>query len=234
MNAKLLLLPLLLTAARGASLLTLSNPVADGSIVTTAGNNDRSDWNATVPFPVDADESSATDFQSITVAHDSTHFYIRELLYRTDNSGFFSGNQVLLFDTDQSLSSGYTGPAGAYSIGAEYMLQGVNLYAFTGGTDQTAWSWSFVAASIFDDFPLNDHELSFTRESLGSPAVFDFIALTEFWGAGDLYPDSAAGGSGGGYYTYSINVVPEPSSALIMGPVMAISLLRRRRQGLVP
>jgi hypothetical protein len=222
----LLLLPLL-TAAHGASLLTLSNPVADGAIVTTAGNNDRSDWTTTTAFPTDADESYATDFQSITIAHDSARFYIREQFYRTSNSGFFAGNQILLFDTDQSSGSGYTGPGGTYSIGAEYLLEGTNLYAFTGGTSQSAFLWDYLGSVSYDDFPYNDHELSFSRSLIGSPETFDFIAVSDYFGGADLYPDSANGGDSGGYYTYT--VVPEPTTGLL-GLVAALRLMRRRRE----
>lgn len=223
------LLPLAILSAassQAASLLTLSNPVSDNSIVTTAGNNDRSDWNTTIAFPVDADESNVTDFQSITVAHDSTKFYIREQFYRTSNSGFFAGNQILFFDTDQSSAVGYTGPSGTFSIGAEYLLEGTNLYAFTGGANQTVFSWSYVATVSYDDFPLNDHELSFSRSAIGSPTTFDFIAVTDYFANGDLYPDTASGGGSGGFYTYS--AVPEPSSGLL-GLVTLLGMMRRRR-----
>src|SRR5687768_1940348 len=156
----------LVSACPAASLLTLSNPVADGSIVTTAGNNVRTDWNGVTAFPGDPDESQATDFSAVSMAHDSTKLYIREQLYRTSNSGFFAGNQILLFDTDRSRATGYTGPTASLAIGAEYLLEGISLFAFTGGS-QTAFSWSFLTTVTYDDFPLNDHELSFNSASIG-------------------------------------------------------------------
>ena len=228
MNLKLAILPVLVTtSAHGASLLTVSNPVADNSIVTSAGNNDRSDWTSTTAFPTKPDQSNATDFQSITVAHDSTLFYVREQFYRTANSGFFTGNQILLFDTDQNRANGYTGPLGNYSVGAEYLLEGTNLFAFTGGVNQTAFSWNWLATVSYDDFPLNDHELSFSRSLLGSPTAFDLIAITDYYGGGDLYPSSATGGASGGYYTYT--TVPEPGVALLGGLGLLVALRRRAR-----
>lgn len=224
MKLKIITLPLLLAASvHGSSLLTLSNPVADGSINTAAGNNDRSDWTGTIAFPMDPDESNATDFSSITVAHDASNIYIREQLYRTANSGFFSGSQILFLDTDQSLSSGYTGPSGTNAVGAEYLLEGVSLFAFTGGTNQTAFSWNYLGAVTYDDFPINDHELSFAASLIGSPTAFDLIAVTDYFG-GDLYPDSANGGATGGFYTYSI---PEPAS-VVLGSLGMLVLLKRR------
>ena len=188
MKIKYALFLLAPAVAQGASLLTLSNPVADNSINTSGGNNDRSDWVTTTAFTTDADESNATDFQSITVAHDTAKFYIREQLYRTTNSGFFASNQILFFDTDQSRANGYTGPSGNYSIGAEFLLEGLSLYAFTGGGSQTSFSWNYVGSVSYDDFPTNDHELSFSRSLLGSPTTFDLIAVTDYFGGATSTP----------------------------------------------
>ena len=219
------IIPILaVTSARGASLMTLSNPVADGAINTGAGNNDRSDWAPTVAFPTDPNEGAATDFQSITVAHDSNYFYIREQMNATAAGGFFSGAQLLFFDTDQNRSVGYTGPLGAYAIGAEYLLEGTSLFAFTGGGDQTAFSWNYIGSVSYDDFPLNDHELSFSRSLFGSPVSFDFMAATDYYG-GDVYEDSAMTGASGGYYTYT--TVPE-TGATLLGGIGVLCLLGRR------
>ncbi len=220
-----MILPVFLTAAaaHGASLLTLSNPVADGAINTAGGNNDRSDWAATIAFPIDPDEANAVDFASITVAHDSTNFYVREQTYRTDAGGFISGNQMLIFDTDQSRASGYRGPNDNFAVGGEYMLQGVTLYRYTGsGTD---FSFTSLGGLSYDDFPLNDHELTIPRSLLGNPGSFDFIAVTDFFGGGDAYPDGAQSGAVGSFYTYS--AVPEPH-AVLLGGIGLLALLRRR------
>lgn len=228
MKQKTTIILLVLAAhAQGASLLTLSNPVADNTINTAASNNDRSDWLTTIAFPTDADEANATDFQSITVAHDSSKFYIREQLYRTANSGFFAGSQILFFDTDQNSANGYTGPLGNYAIGAEFLLEGTSLYSFGGGVNQTAFSWNFIATVSYDDFPTNDHELSFASSLIGSPVSFDFIAVTDYYG-GDLYSDTAMSGASGGYYTYS--TVPEPGAALLGGLGFACLLSRRSKR----
>jgi hypothetical protein len=228
MKLKTTLALLLVTASsQGASLLTLSNPVADGSINTSATNSDRSDWSTTIAFPTDPDEGNATDFSSITVAHDSTSFFIREQLYRTSNSGFFAGNQILLLDTDQNRTTGYAGPSGIYATGSEYMLEGTSLFAFTGGGDQSAFSFSFLGTVSFDDFPLNDHELSFSRALIGSPTSFDLMAISDYFGNADIYPDTALGAATGGFYTYT--TIPEPGAALL-GCLGVLALFNRRSQ----
>lgn len=225
MKIKAPLLTLLaLGTAHGASVATLSNPVTDGAINTTGGNNDRSDWSATIAFPTDPDESEAVDFASMTVAHDSTNFYLREQLYRNDGSGFLSGSQKILIDTDQDRATGYRGAADTFAVGAEYMIEGVSIFAYTGsGTD---WGWNFIGSAVYDDFPLNDHELSFARSAIGSPTDFDFIAVSDFFGGGDAYVDGAQGGASGNWLTYT--TVPEPG-ALTLALAAGLGLLRRRR-----
>ena len=224
MHSRTTLLLLALTAAApGASLLTLSNPVSNGSIITTGGNNDRSDWTGTTAFPTDANESNPVDYASITVAHDDSNFYIRQQTYQTDAGGFLSFGEKLIIDTDRSRGTGYRGPNDAFAVGGEYMLEGATLYLYVGtGTD---WNWQWVGGVSFDDFPLNDHEMSFAKTAIGSPGSFDFIAITDFFGGGDAYPDSAHGGASGGSYTYT--TVPEPGVALL-GGLGLLTLLRRR------
>lgn len=225
MKMKLAFLPVIMAAtAQGASLLTLSNPVSDGSISTIGGNNNRGDWASTTAFTVDPDESNALDYASITIAHDSTNFFIREQTYRTDAGGFLSSNQKLIIDTDQNRTTGYRGPNDAFSVGGEYMLEGATLYLYTGsGTD---WGWTWLGPMSYDDFPLNDHEVTIPRASLGNAASFDIIGITDFFGGGDAYPDGAHGGSTGGYFTYS--TIPEPG-AVLLGSLGAFALLRRRK-----
>jgi len=218
------IIPLIaVTSTQAASLLTLSNPVSDGAIDTTATNNIRSDWAGLTAYPADGDETLALDYESITIAHDSTSFYIRQVMNSTP-TGFFSGDQLFVFDTDQNRGTGYTGGAGTFAVGGEYLLTGNTLLQYTGtGTD---WSWNTIGTIVYDDFPTNDHEMTLSRASIGSPDAFDFVAVTDFWGGGDAYPNGGQGGAVGDFYTYT-TVVPEPASVLL-GSLGLLALLKRR------
>lgn len=212
-------------SAHGASLLTLTNPVADGAINTIAGNNDRSDWVSTTPFTADPDEANTIDYSSITVAHDSTSFHFRQQLFRNDAGGYLSNSQKLILDTDQARATGYLGPDGNFAVGGEYMLEGATLYVYTGtGID---WSWAELGrVTSYEDWPVLDHEMSLSRAAIGGPVSFDFIAITDFWG-GDNYPDGAKGGSTGDCFTYT--TVPEPAAAALAALALLTAGRRRRR-----
>lgn len=208
----------------GASLLTLSNRVADGSINTAGGNNIRSDWDNLSSYPADPDESLTPDFQTITIAHDTLNFYFRQIMHSSVD-GFFSGNQIIAIDTDHNRSTGYRGAADSFAVGAEYILTGATLLAYTG--DGTNWSWTTQGSlTSFDDFPTNDHEMTLSRALLGNAESFDFVAVTDYWESGDAYPNGGQGGSSGNYFTYT--TIPEPAHALLCG-IGTLLLLNRRR-----
>jgi hypothetical protein len=185
-------------SALGGSLEALSNPVPNGAIVTSAGNNDRSDWAVVTPFAVDPDESRVTDWQQVSWAHDATNFFVRLRTFRTGAGGFLTWQEKLMLDTDQSRDTGYHG--NFLPIGVEYLIEGSTLYQFT-GTAPDQWSWTVAASLLYDDWPLNDQELTLPRNKLGEPAGFAFFLLAESDGL-DYYPDSAPAPAGG-YFTYS-------------------------------
>ena len=203
-----------------ASLVTLSNPVADGAINTAAGNNLRADWAGVAAYPVDPDEGQPTDWRQVQWAHDSANFYLRYQTYRTEAGGFLTWQENAFLDTDRTWGTGYNG--GWLSVGAEYMLQGQTLYRFTGASPG-AWSWSQVGSLTFDDWPLNDQEFTLPRSSFGSPQAFDFLLLA----GNDIYPNAANAGALGGVFTYS--AVPEPAAASLFALyLVTLALLRRR------
>jgi hypothetical protein len=226
--AMMLALGLLATAgAHGAVVQTLSNPVADGAINTTGGNNDRSDWAAVTPYAADAYEAASSDWAQVSMAHDTSNFYLRYAMNSTTNGGFLDTNQRAFFDVNQSRSSGYQGGGGQLSVGAEYMLEGTALYAFTGGASQTAWAWNWVGALSYDDYPTHDHELTLPMGSVGTPVAFDFVLFAS-GSPEDYYPGTGNAAGDGGYFTYTTAAVPEPASIGLLS-LGAVAAMRRRR-----
>ena len=57
---------------------------------------------------------------------------------------------------------------------------------------------------------------------IGAPVGFDFLLLA----GDDIHPDSANGGAGGGYFTYT--TVPEPACAALFA-LMALGLAVGRK-----
>ncbi len=210
------------TVVQGATIQSLSNPVADGTINTTGGNNVRSDWDGVTPYVSDSNESATVDWAAVYVAHDTDNFYLRYVMNSVTNEyGWIEESQHLFIDADQSGASGFNGALG---IGADYMLQKTTLYAYSGsgGAD---WNWTSIGTLSFDDFPARDHEMTLPKTLIGSPGSFDFVLFSS--GSEDYYPNGGNQGIGAGeWFTYT--TVPEPASAGLAAVTM-LSLLRRRR-----
>jgi len=198
---------------------TQSNAVADGSINTSGGNNVRSDWAGVPGYVADANEGSTVDWSQVHVAHDSANFFLRYVM-NSSASGFL---------TDQARTTGFTGGGDQLPIGADFMIEGASLYAFGGGSNQTAFTWSFVQGLSYDDFPTNDQEMTVPRSSLGNTGAFDFVLFASGTPE-DYYPSTGNAGVAGGAFSYQ---VPEPA-ALALAAVGGITMLRRRRRSLAP
>lgn len=213
----------LAAVAEAAVVETQSNPVADGSINTSGGNNSRADWSGIPSYVADGNDGATSDWDRVSVAHDSTRFFVRYQMHATTFSGFLDFNQRIFIDADQNRSTGFTGGGDQFPIGAEYMVEGATLYPFTGGTS-TSWSWGSGTGLSYDDFPTLDHELSIPRASLANPNSFDFVLFAS-GSPEDYYPSTGNAGPTGGFFTYA---VPEPASLGALS-LLGLTLTRRRR-----
>jgi hypothetical protein len=122
------------------------------------------------------------------IAHDDTHFYIAYL-----NDGPISLNWAynLYIDTDGISSTGYNGYF--LQIGADYLIQGIYLYQYTG--NGSSWSWRYVG-ELAVALNSNQAELSLPRVWLGDPSEMQIVFLGEnaaYSGGSmeDYYPDGA-------------------------------------------
>ncbi len=217
-----------------ADLISTLNNTTDGITI----DSDRSDWAGLTAYPDDSAGEPGigafdVDWDTITLANSSdlSTFYIRYQLNNAADFGSFPAFYNLFIDTDEDRGTGYIGGGSQLPIGAEYLLQGATLYAFTGGASQTAFSWGFVTALTSDNsFSSLDITFSMAASSIGNADTFDFVALGDNGLNGntpDYYPDDGNTGSGGDYFKYT--AVPEPVTAGLLFVGEALLSLRRRK-----
>jgi len=166
---------------------TMSNPVANGAILTNTA--DRSDWAGIHAYNPDGADTPGSpgvvDYQLVQAAHDDDNFFLRAVL----NSSAPLGSQHNVFiDADLDRNSGYIGGGGQLGLGAEFLLQGSTLYAFSGASP-TAWGWTALGALPANASPNTDIEWSIPRAMLGNPDGFDFTLFGDNTGEDDYFPN---------------------------------------------
>jgi YVTN family beta-propeller protein len=172
-----------------ASASELSNPVSD---ILIDGNLE--DWNGVAAFAADpadvADAAGQIDWRQGWMAHNADSLFIA---YQNDGPiSALSYGYAAYLDTDARVSTGFTGFIGEFTTGADYLLEGRDLYRYTGsGTD---WSWEYLG-SVTANFVGGVAEVELPRALLGNPSTIDF-----YWrgdngavnaDAVDFYPDAA-------------------------------------------
>jgi PEP-CTERM motif len=204
---------------------SLNNTVANGTIDGSDLTN--SNWSSVVGFQTDPNEGSTVDWHQISIANDTSNFYLR---YQMNASPTLDFNLRMFFDTDLSRSTGYIGGDAQFSVGAEYMLEGASLYRFT-SSDQIIWGWEWVGTLAYDASYPQDYSLGVSISTLGTN-TFNFLVFSEgsIDGSGyrDYYLDSANLGNAGGYLQYT--TVPEPGTVALFGLGAGVLLLYRRRR----
>jgi hypothetical protein len=160
----------------------------DASGLVLDGN--LTDWAGLASFGVDPDDVSGTnnliDWREVWMAHDATHFY---LAYQTYDPVTLGWGLSAFIDTDGNSATGFSA---GFPIGSDYLLQGANLYHYTGSGMDWSWSWvGTVSSSVVGD----SVEFTFPRSLLGDPTVLHLFFLGDSTALGgtalDAYPDAA-------------------------------------------
>jgi hypothetical protein len=178
--------PILLLAALSAPGLSMSglraeaNPPA-AATAAIAIDGDVTDWKGIPAAATDpAEGARPCDWRKLFLARGEGELFIR---YTTEAAVDFNKGAayMVLLDTDQSRQTGFQGSEGGFSIGADYLLQGVTLYRYIGtGTD---WAWETVG-TVAAETRANEAEFGVPLEQIGDPEAVDLI----------LYGDNEASG----------------------------------------
>lgn len=197
---------------------SLSNPVLRSSI-TIDGN--LSDWAGLQPYSADADDvaglsgsanaagsGNQANWRQIQVAH-STDSNQLMMAYSNNTNIYISWGFQVFIDTDNDLSTGFSGSfagIGSFPIGADYLIEGINVHQYNG--DGTSWSWKAPVSGSFGvgrAWSGASGEVFLPLDWLGNPTdEFRFVVFgnngfydhpSEF----DWYPDNAVNG---GYFNY--------------------------------
>jgi hypothetical protein len=202
-----------LARAAAVSIEMQSNAVENGAI---AIDGSRSDWQGVPEFPLDTDTTPPgpeLDFDVAQFANDASNIYFRLQLLPSP-SGMpqpYSSRHNLFLDTDQDRNTGFYGGGSFLATGADYLVQGPELYEFVGET-QEAFSWNFLQILTANDATDTDIEVAVPIVAIGSPAQFDFYfnAANSDFATEDFYPEFA-NSSLGDFFTYEIADVAPPT-----------------------
>jgi hypothetical protein len=188
--------------------------VGQSASITIDGS--RADWSGLTAYPEDTTGESGipsydVDWQRVTMAHsgDQNTLYVRYQQNTAADFDAFPGFYNIYIDTDRDRGTGHIGIYGSeLSLGADYLIQGSTIYAFSGAL-QTDFSWTSIGSVTADNsFSSLDIEYSLALSTIGSPTDFYFLLYGDNNINGqtiDYYPDSSNQGASGGVFEYNIN-----------------------------
>jgi len=166
-----------------------SNPVR--SIVL---DGDLSDWTGLVPYssdPIDiSGENNTIDWRQVWMANTNDSIY---LAWQSSTPvAELSWGHAAYLDTDSTSTTGFRGFDGEFTVGADYLLEGADIYRYT-GTGQN-WAWEYLETLQFVVVG-NIAEIEIPKSRIGSPAALNFYLLGDSAATNgtaiDYYPDAA-------------------------------------------
>jgi|GEM_PF-5054345 hypothetical protein len=111
------------------------------------------------------------------------------------------------FDTDGDRSTGFRGGEDSFPVGADYLLQGISLYRYTGDEGSQAglsWAWNLVGqvpnkvSKDWAEFTLSSDSFSITTPNVLVFLLGDNTASGVGGRQPDVMPDNALRQGGGG------------------------------------
>lgn len=191
------------TAPAGTPVTSYSNLITLGTILY---NGELSEWANLQSFNTDPADINGTsgnevDWRRAWMAHDDSGNIYFAANYDKDIN--MSWGHITYMDTDQSQGTGYLGSSNNFPVGADYMIQGYNLWQYTGSG--TNWSWNYVTP-LWRAWHQKSSEMTTPLVNLGNPSKINvfFEGNNTPYGnnVSDFYPDDAI--SAGKFFTYSL------------------------------
>ncbi|RCV64564.1 hypothetical protein C5S53_08200 [Methanophagales archaeon] len=114
------------------------------------------------------------DLVDIHMTDDGSYIYIKYNVLGTMNEVTYKYEVFL--DTDKSTSTGYRGPEGTWTWGADYMVENNGLYDYDdiGATDQSDWKWDITDGGFSRAIgSSNTVEMRIPRDTIGETGLTD-------------------------------------------------------------
>lgn len=201
--------------------------VVSNGDATIVLDGDLSDWAGLQSFGLDAGDvtgqGNTLDWVEGWMADSSDAFYLGYRTQQAIDTANFWVYQVYI-DTDESPATGYQTGA----LGADYLLEGVSLWRYSG--DGFNWSWEFVGV-VESSVSGNTAEIRLPHSLLGNPQRMRLMFRGDNAAFGgdtvDSYPDGAADSNASvRYFTYERGsaTVDPGQGQVISNPDAAITL----------
>jgi len=165
------------------------------------------EWDHLLSFGEDEKDmpnASMLDWQKAWMANTPDTLF---LAYQYHNPLQMSWGHIVHLDTDTNKNTGFKGSSGEYPIGVDYMIQGYDIWKYTG--DGQSWSWQFVAEATRSWTTFNS-EMKLPLNLIGNPEKINLFYEADNIAIGhagtDLFPNDAI--SGKQYFSYSLNTPP--------------------------
>jgi len=199
-----------ITPITDSSILT-SNPAPEGSIPTLQSIKSKESFGTDT---ADMNQTDLIDWKKAWMSHDSRNVWLVWETHNDVNTELWG--LAAYIDFDQSRNTGFTGFNDEYPIGVDTLLEGTELYRYSGnGTD---WSWRLVDTN--GEVTIGNTALrSISREHLGDDFTNSILVgggYIDTYNTIDVFfrgDNTAAGGSGIDYYPDAVTDPVEPPSA---------------------
>ncbi len=166
------------------------NPDSNNLVQALTIDGNLQDWAGLTPLAADSADiagmAEQIDWRQGYIAHSPTIVY---LAYQNDAPiAQLTYGHAAYIGTDDSNATGFTGFSSELPFGVDYLLEGTDLYKYSGSGNN--WLWTYIA-TINAQQVGSVAEFGLSRAQLGNPAAIEI-----FW-RGD---NSAVGGTGVDFY----------------------------------